>query len=373
MPAFTIAVADEVLDDLRHRLRATRFARPRVLTDELVAARTDPRFPHPTAPGWEAGVDPAYLRSLVAYWADGFDWRAAEARLNAYPQFIERGMHFVHIRRDATRPPVILTHGWPSTFAELLPLADLLDVDVVVPSLPGYLYSDLLDEPMTRKAIGEGFHTLMTDVLGYERYFAFGGDIGGSACGWAAAMHPQQVAGLHVIHGPFPGEYVEPLTAAEQRWLESDEVRGEQDGGYDAILASRPDTIAAAMQDSPAGMAAFILDKLWAWSDGPLETRFDRDALCTIFTLYWATASFDSSLQQDVDAPLNPRRPTITVPVAVTQSREWNMPLFPRSIADRAASDIRLYEAAPSGGHFMGYEEPAYVADRLTALMREVG
>ena len=109
------------------------------------------RFAEPSSPEyWKAGVDPDYLRSLVAYWADEFDWRAAEARLNAYPQFIERGMHFVHIRRDPTRPPVLLTHGWPSTFLELLPLADLLDVDVVIPSLPGYLYSDLLDVPMTR-------------------------------------------------------------------------------------------------------------------------------------------------------------------------------------------------------------------------------
>src|SRR5215204_2767576 len=118
MPAFTIAVPDEVLDDLRSRLELTRFTQP-------------------SAEAWGAGVDPAYLRSLVAYWADEFDWRAAEARLNAYPQFIERGMHFVHLRRDATRPPVLLTHGWPSTFLELLPLADLLDVDVVIPTLPG--------------------------------------------------------------------------------------------------------------------------------------------------------------------------------------------------------------------------------------------
>jgi pimeloyl-ACP methyl ester carboxylesterase len=371
MSAFTIDLADDVLDDLRARLRNTRFARPRTLTDDLVAARTDSRFPHPTEPGWEAGVDPAWLRGLVEYWAERFDWRAAEARLNAHPQFVDRGTHFVHIRRDPTRPPVLLTHGWPSTFLELLPLADLLDVDVVVPSLPGYLWSQPLDVPHTRRAIGESFHTLMTDVLGYERYYAFGGDIGGSACGWAAALHPDAVAGLHVIHGPFPGSYAEPVTDAEQVWLDSDDVRGEMDGGYDALLVSRPDTIAAALQDSPAGMAAFVIDKLWAWSDGPLESRFDHDALCTMLTLFWATASFDSSLQHDIDAPLNERRPAITVPVAVTQSREWNMPLFPRSIAERAAHDIRLYENAPSGGHFLAFEEPEYVADRLSRFMRE--
>ncbi|MEO7898086.1 MAG: epoxide hydrolase family protein [Pseudolysinimonas sp.] len=375
MRPFEIAVPSDVLDDLRSRLERTRFARPSVILDELVTRRTDPRFPHPTAPGWEAGVDPQYLRSLVAYWAGDFDWRKAEARLNAYPQFIDRGMHFVHLRRDPSRPPVLLTHGWPSTFAELLPLLDLLDVDVVVPSLPGYLYSELLDGPMTRANIAEAFHVLMTETLGYERYFAFGGDIGGSACGWLATMYPAEVAGLHVIHGPFPAGYDEPISPAEQLFLDSEEARDEQDGGYNAILSSRPDTIAAAVTDSPAGMAAFIIDKLWAWSDngGDVESRFDKDALCTMLTLYWATESIGSSFRQDLDWPLSEKRSVITVPVAVTQSHEWNMPLFPRSIAERAASDIRQYSAAPRGGHFMAFEEPQLVAGELTAFMRSVG
>jgi pimeloyl-ACP methyl ester carboxylesterase len=371
MTEFRVAVSDDTIDDLRLRLRRTRFARPRVRHPEVLEARTDPRFPHPSEPGWEAGVDPEYLRGLVRYWAEEFDWRAAEARLNAYPQFIVDGMHVVHLRRDPSRPPVLLTHGWPSAFTELLPLADLLDVDVVIPSLPGYLWSDLLEGPATRRAIGERLHALMTRDLGYERYYAFGGDVGGSACGWAAVLHPDAVAGLHVIHGPFPAEYEPPPTPEEQRWLDSEDARDQHDGGYDAILSSRPDTVAAATQDSPAGMAAFILDKLWAWTDGPLDARFDRDALCTLFTLFWATESFDSSFQHDLDAPVSPKRPRITVPVAVTQSREWNMPLFPRSIAERAADDIRLYENAPSGGHFLAFEEPGYIAERLSRFMRE--
>jgi pimeloyl-ACP methyl ester carboxylesterase len=356
MPAFTIAVPDEVLDDLRSRLARTRYTQP-------------------SAEGWKAGVDPAYLRSLVEYWADEFDWRAAEARLNAYPQFIEHGIHFAHLRRDATRPPVLLTHGWPSTFIELLPLADLLDVDVVIPSLPGYLWSELPDGPATRAAVAETFHTLMTETLGYERYFAFGGDIGGSACGWLATMYPAEVAGLHVIHGPFPAEYDDPITPAEQAWLDSEDERNEQDGGYGAIIGTRPDTIAAALMDSPVGLAAFIIDKLWAWSDcgGDLETRFDRDTLCTMVMLYWVTGSIGTSFRQDLDWPHNGKRPIIPVPVAVTQSHEWNMPLFPRSIAERAASDIRRYSAPDRGGHFMAFEEPRLVAHELSAFMREVG
>ena len=176
MEAFTISISSDVLDDLRSRLERTRFTTP-------------------SASGWEGGTDPAYLRSLMEYWAKDFDWRAAEARLNAYPQFVDRGQHFVHLRRDASRPPVLLAHGWPSSFIEMLPLADLLDVDVVIPSLPGFLYSELPDGPLTRAAIAEVFHTLMTETLGYERYFAFGGDIGGAASGWLATMYPHEVAG----------------------------------------------------------------------------------------------------------------------------------------------------------------------------------
>jgi pimeloyl-ACP methyl ester carboxylesterase len=375
LPRFTIRIDDDVLDDLRSRLRRTRFApRSRVLP-ELLAARTDPCFPHPTAPGWEAGVDPDWLRELVAYWADEFDWRAAEARLNAYPQHLVDGTHFVHLRRDPDRLPVLLTHGWPSTFLELLPLADLLDIDVVIPSLPGYLWSELLDSPVTRQAIGESFHRLMTETLGYERYVAFGGDIGGSACGWAAALHPESVAGLHVIHGPFPAEWTSPPTREEQHWLDSEGARDEHDGGYGAILSGRPDALATAVTDSPAGLASFVIDKLWAWSDcrGDIETRFSRDDLCTMLTLFWATGSIGTSFQQDLDAALGGRRPIITVPVAVTQSREWNMPLFPRSIAERAATDIRRYLPAPSGGHFLAFEEPRLIADELTAFVRELG
>ena len=358
MEPFTISVAPDVLDDLRSRLTRSRFTAP-------------------SASGWDAGTDPAYLRSLVDYWANDFDWRAAEARLNAYPQFTDhRGQHFVHLRRDSSRPPVLLAHGWPSSFVEMLPLVDLLDVDVVVPSLPGFLYSTLPDGPLTRAAIAESFHALMTETLGYERYFAFGGDIGGAASGWLATLYPQEVAGLHVIHGPFPADFdASPITAEEQAFLDADEARDESDAGYSWIMSTRPDTIAAALVDSPAGLAAWIIDKLRDWSDcgGDVERRFDRDTLCTILTLYWTTDCIGSSFRQYLDYPHNTPRAQITVPVAVTQSCEPPFERFPRSIAERAASDIRRYSAPGRGGHFLAFEEPQLVADELGAFMRAVG
>ncbi|WP_350347701.1 epoxide hydrolase family protein [Agromyces sp. G08B096] len=357
MRPFSIAIPDDVLDDLGERLRRSRFTTP-------------------SAAGWTAGVDPEYLRSFVAYWADEFDWRAAEARLGGYPQFVDHGQHFVHLRRDASRPPVLLAHGWPSSFLEMLPLADLLDVDVVIPSLPGFLFSELVDGPLTRAAIAGAFHRTMTESLGYERYFLFGGDIGGVASSWLAAMHPESVAGLHMIHGPFPADFdASPITAEEQAFLDADEAREEGDSGYSAIMGTRPDTIAAALVDSPAGLAAWIIDKLRDWSDcgGDLESRFSRDDLCTLLTLYWATGSIGTSFRQYLDWPMNGKRPAITVPVAVTESSEPPLDLFPRSIAERAVSDLRRFSAPGRGGHFMAFEEPQLVADELSAFMREVG
>jgi pimeloyl-ACP methyl ester carboxylesterase len=258
----------------------------------------------------------------------------------------------------------------------MLPLADLLDVDVVIPSLPGFLFSELVEGPMTRAAIAEAFHVLMTESLGYERYFLFGGDIGGAASGWLATMHPRSVAGLHVIHGPFPADFdASPVTAEEQAFLDAEEARDEVDSGYSWIMGTRPDTIAAALADSPAGLAAWIIDKLDAWIDpaGDLESRFDRDTLCTVLTLYWVTESIGTSFRQYLDWPKNGPRPTITVPVAVTRSHEAGMELFPRSIAERAATDIRQYSTPDRGGHFLAFEEPRLIADELGAFMRSVG
>jgi pimeloyl-ACP methyl ester carboxylesterase len=232
-----------------------------------------------------------------------------------------------------------------------------------------------LGSPRRAHPIAEGFHRLMTETLGYDRYFAFGGDIGGAASGWLATMHPAEVAGLHVIHGPFPADFdAHPVTPAEQAFFDAEEARDEWDSGYSDIMSTRPDTIAAALADSPAGLAAWIVDKYRAWSDcdGDLESRWDRDTLCTVLTLYWATESIGTSFRQYLDYPANGPRPTITVPVAVTQSHEADMDAFPRSIAERAASDIRQYSTPHRGGHFLPFEAPDLIATELTSFMAAV-
>ncbi|MET8040155.1 epoxide hydrolase family protein [Micromonospora sp. NPDC005215] len=367
--SFRIDVSDAVLDDLRVRLARTRF--------------TDRSGPQP----WQGGVDPDYLRDLVSYWHDGFDWRAREAELNAYPQHLAlvggRKLHFLHVRaaRPAGRPaplPLLLSHGWPSSFVEMLPLVDRLTdpdqpggaFDVVVPSLPGFGFSEVPDEPVTRAVLARTLHELMTDVLGYEHYGAFGGDVGGVVTGWLGALYPEQVAGIHMIHPPFPANFdARPLSAAEQAYLDAEATYDETDGGYSAIMGTRPDTLAAALADSPAGLAAWLVDKYRDWSDnhGDLANSIDRDTLLTVITLYWATGTIGSSFRQYADFDHNTPRPMITVPAAFTVSTEPSQTNFPREIAERACTDIRHWSEPGRGGHFMPLEEP----DLLAAEMRQ--
>ncbi|WP_433652579.1 epoxide hydrolase family protein [Micromonospora zamorensis] len=363
--SFRIDVPDAVLDDLRARLARTRFT------------------PRSGNQPWRGGVDPGYLRDLVSYWHDGFDWRAREAELNAYPQHLAvvggRKLHFLHVRaaRPAGTPaplPLILSHGWPSSFVEMLPLVDRLtspaggDFDVVVPSLPGFGFSEVPDEPVTRALLARTLHELMTDVLGYERYGAFGGDVGGVVSGWLGALHPEQVAGIHMIHPPFPASFdARPLSAAEQAYLDAEAAYDETDGGYSAIMGTRPDTLAAALADSPAGLAAWIVDKYRDWSDnhGDLANSIDTDTLLTIITLYWATGTIGSSFRQYADFGHNTPRPDITVPAAFTVSTEPSMANFPREIAERACTDIRHWSEPGRGGHFMPLEEPDLLAGEM--------
>ncbi|GLY84930.1 epoxide hydrolase family protein [Actinoallomurus iriomotensis] len=369
---FRVDVSEDVLADLRDRIRRTRF--------------TPASSPEP----WAAGTDPAYLRSLLTYWADGFDWRTAEDELNRLPHHLAdiggQRIHFVHVRAAGGRPalPLILTHGWPSSFVEMLPLVPLLTdparfggdpadaFDVVIPSLPGFLFSDLPPgRPMTRQSTAETWHALMTEELGYARYGAFGGDIGAGVTSWLGGLYPDSVAGIHLIHPSAPTN-LDDLTDAERAWMKAIDAFDEKDRGYSEIMCTRPDTIAAALQDSPAGLAAWLVDKYRAWSDcgGDLESRFDRDDILTVLTLYWATGTIGSSFRQYYDWFATPARPGVAVPTGVTMSAEPVYRDMPRSFAERSYADLRQWRGPTAGGHFLPMEEPALLAGDLRTLFR---
>lgn len=368
---FAIAVPDSVLDDLRSRLERTRFP------DTLESA------------GWDWGMPPDALRAIVAHWR-AFDWRAAEAKLNAFPAFRTEidgaGLHFVHVRGQGRRRlPIILTNGWPSCFTELLPLVPLLtredgelSFDVVIPSLPGYGFSARPSTPGTNiTRIAELWTKLMVG-LGYDRFLAHGSDMGQGVVERLRANHADQILGVHMVnifHGhPLTGD----ATPEEAAFLERRPAWIGQEGAYAMLHASKPHTIAAALNDSPAGLAAWIGEKFWSWTDASDEVRarglhhgqfagVSMDALCTVLTIYWITETIGSSQRlyreafADVGAMSPP--PKSGAPVAIAIFPGDILPA-PRAWGERWF-DLTQWTHMPRGGHFPGFEAPDLLADDL--------
>jgi pimeloyl-ACP methyl ester carboxylesterase len=364
------------LDDLRARLRATRW---------------------PDAPedaGWSLGTDLAYLRELVAYWADGFDWPAQEAALARLPRFRVRlgglPIHFVHARAAAPAGPVlplVLCHGWPDSFwryVKLIPLltdpgahgADPADAfDVVVPDMPGYGYSGHpAGPPLDSIAVAGRWAELMS-VLGYARFGAVGGDIGSGVSRYLALDHPARIVAVHRMDAGLPVFTGDPaeLSPDERAWLQSAAAWGAAEGAYGAMHRTKPQTAAFGLTDSPAGLAAWIVEKLRAWSDcdGDVERRFSKDEILTNVTIYWLTETIGSSMRMyHANAAIPPAQHARRVEVPSGFS------LFPADIShpprawlERTANVVRLTEP-PRGGHFAPLEEPKLYAEELRAFFR---
>jgi pimeloyl-ACP methyl ester carboxylesterase len=355
--AFSIDVGEAVLEDLRTRLARTRWP--------------------PAAPGepWAQGTDRDVLQELLAYWADGFDWRAQERALNAYPQFVaEVGgvrVHFVHVRGGGT--PLILSHGWPSAFVEYLPLVERLSgFDLVIPSLPGYAYSERPDCITTRDT-ARLWHELMRG-LGYERYGAGGTDWGAGVTAYMALDDPAPLIGIHLSTLDVAPS-ARPETPAEQAFAAATAHWDATERGYSFIQGTRPQTLAYGLTDSPAGLAAWILEKWRAWGDtsGDLD-RYDRDFLLTLLTLYWATGTIATSIRDYREnreagtAVLDPGA-YVTVPTAIAHFPHSFVSegRLPREWAERAYNVTRFTDM-PRGGHFAAVEEPELLAADIAAF-----
>ncbi len=364
---FVLHVPDEALDDLRARLERTRL-----LPDS-------PRKP-------ASGLNAAYLRELVDTWIT-WDWRAREAWLNRHPQFIaeigDADVHFAHLRSErADAPALLVMHGWPHTFALQLDFADRLpDFHVVVASMPGFAFSTPYAEgAMSEKRIAATMHALMTDVLGYERYVTYGEDVTANVSDLIAASYPEQVAGIVATHAHFPtGEERETLTdAAERAFFDDLAARHGTDGAYGHVQATRPDTLAVALNDSPAGLLAWLAEKLVEWSDTPsgdpsaVERRISRDRILTEATIYWVTQSIGSSFRpyyEGADQP-DPIPPT-SVPAAVFIQR--HEAAYPESLARRHYLDLRVFDRLDEGGHFTVAEVPDVMAARVREFVGSLG
>jgi len=375
---FAIRISDAVLADLARRIDTTRWP------DELENA------------GWEYGSNLAYMRSLAEYWRHSYDWRREEAILNRLPQFrlAIDGFHiyFVHVRGKGPAPlPLIVTHGWPGSFVEMLKLIPLLTdptahggsaddaFDVIVPSLPGYGFSDRPGERgMDPKKIATLWVRLMEE-LGYKRFGAQGGDWGSIISIALGLDHAKRMIGIHLNY--IAGRFLlggtmnaQPDDEIASAYLER--LRGwwDAEGGYSHEQTTKPQTLGYGLNDSPVGLAAWIIEKFRTWSDcaGDVESVFTRDQLLTNIMLYWVTQTAPSSARLYYESRQRPlslsRSNRVEPPVAVAAfPKEIAMP--PRALAERGLNIARWTEM-PKGGHFAAMEQPELLAKDLREFFR---
>jgi epoxide hydrolase len=375
---FRVDVPEAELADLRRRLRQTRWPEREPVAD------------------WSQGVPLAYLRELCGYWADGYDWRATEARLNALPQFqtVIDGLpvHFIHLRSPHPEAlPLIITHGWSGSVVEFLkvigPLSDPSGdggdaFHVVCPSLPGYGFSGKPDQTGWGIERIAGAWTSLMARLGYRRYGAVGSDWGTSVSTLVGLQDAEHVAGIHLIPplaGPDPGTF-DDLTDAERSALASLEHSAEWDSGYSREHATRPQTIGYALVDSPVALAAWILEKFWSWTDhsGALGSALTRDELLDNLMMYWLPRTGASSarlywesIRQVNEWIAGTAADTVDVPVGCSvfpaelqrPSRRW---------AQKRFTDIRYWNEPPRGGHFAAFEQPELFVAEVRAFFRLV-
>jgi pimeloyl-ACP methyl ester carboxylesterase len=374
---FRLHVPDAAIDDLRDRLSRTRFP------DQ--------------APGepWAYGTDLAYMRSLVDHWHDNFDWRAQEARLNSFPQYKIHlhgiDLHFLHVPGRGPRPhPLLLSHGWPGSVFEFLELVPRLTdperfggdpadaFTVIAPSLPGYGLSFTPGQPRFGiEAIADCFAELMTGVLGYSRFGAQGGDWGSFVTARLGYAYPERLSGIHLNMMPVRRDptMVSNPTLEEGRYAEELRLWLKEETGYQWIQGTKPQTLAFALTDSPAGLAAWIVEKFRAWSDcgGDVEVAFARDHLLANISLYWLTGAIGSSFwpyyaRMHGPWPI-PAGETVAVPTGYSEfPREILRP--PRSIAERTFTNIQRWSVMQRGGHFAAMEQPDALAEEIRALFR---
>ena len=372
---FKIAIPDAKLAAIRARVAAARLPRemPRDALDN--------------------GMDAKWLASLRDYWLDGYDWRKQEAALNRFPQFLAsiegRDVHFYHVIGEGANPhPLILTHGWPGTVREFLDVIDPLThpsrhggsaadaFTVVVPSLPGFAFSDVRDAPIQAQTTARLWHTLMTQVLGYKRYAAQGGDIGFSVTLYQAVDFPQSVSGIHINLATVPTPKGAEVTSEIAAWQTRSDAYFTAQMDYLRLQMNKTASLAPALADSPMGTAAWIAEKFWAWTDngGKLENAISKDQLLTDIMLYLVTDSIDTSLwfyraiRSEMMGEFHPGK-RCTVPTAIAQfPQDYPMGRPPRALLERWYNVVHFTQM-PRGGHFAAFEQPElFVADVRAGL-----
>lgn len=370
---FEINIPQSALDDLKARLGRTRWP------DEAEGA------------GWSMGTNLGYMKGLTNYWLNEYDWRKHEADLNQFHHFkadvdgVE--VHFIHERGKGPNPtPIILLHGWPDSFYRFHKVIRRLtdpasfggdpnqSFDVIVPSLPGFGFSSR--KAMTYDAAADLFARLMTEVLGYDKFMAAGGDGGAMISQSLAQRHPEQLLGIHLTDVGYPDHTTDfaSLSPAEQEFAGYIQGWWMQEGAFNMIQATKPQSLSYAMSDSPAGLAAWIMNFVCIGTTGEeIEKRFGRDELLTNITLYWLTETIGSSFRWYYEGAHAEPSPTAgirsDVPAAVAHC-PWDSPL-PREWANRKVN-LQHFTEFPRGGHFTAWEEPDIYAQDVQDFARQL-
>lgn len=376
---FTLRIDQSKLDDLRERLVKTRWP------------------DMPSGAGWAYGTDLTFMKRLVSHWGTNFDWRAQERRLNRFPQYTveidDIVLHYLHVpAKGGKGRPLLLSHGWPGSifeFDELIPR--LTDPErfggsgddaftVVAPCLPGYGLSFKPGQRLVPvRDMAACFAALMTDVLGYDRFCAQGGDIGSWVTSRLGAVYPEKLIGIHlnmlVYRGDDDTNPPPPANPAEETFVSELMRWRKEEGAYIHIQGTRPQTLAYGLSDSPAGLAAWIIEKFRAWSDcdGDLETVFTLDQLLADISFYWLTGTIGSSFGPYRDRMYDPATIDRAV-VAPTGYCEFPREIVrpPRSFAERTYPNIKRWTVMDRGGHFAAMEQPDALADDVRTFFRDL-
>jgi pimeloyl-ACP methyl ester carboxylesterase len=374
---FEIRVSNDILNDLYQRLQHIRWPEP--LKKET---------------GWEHGTSIEYLKELVSYWQSDFNWREQEQQLNQFNHFKavvdDYRLHFIHQQGKGPNPtPLLLLHGWPDSFYRFhksIPMltdpksfrADpIVSFDVVVPSLPGFGFTDcpkeqILEQPM--RHVAELLWKLMTDTLGYKQFMIAGGDGGSPLAQLIAIDHPEAVSGIYLTDLGWHVSSIDhdTLTDKEKHYLKASEKSFMKQGAYAMLQSTKPQTLAYNLNDSPVGLASWIIDRFHFWSDGDFEKKFSKDELLTNIMIYWVTGTIASSMRGyylETKSPSLTTKDYVEVPVGVGLFPKDIGGVPPREFAERTLH-VQHWTEMPQGGHFTAWEEPELmVADLQDFLL----
>ena len=336
----------------------------------------------PNDGGWEYGTNLDYMKEISEYWVNEFDWRKHEAEINKYSNFTTEvnniDIHFIHEKGSGSNPkPLLLNHGWPGSIVEFLHIIDQLAhpekfggkeedaFNVIVPSLPGFGFSGRPSKHIGPRKMASIFNSLMTDVLGYKKYIAQGGDFGGTICTWLAYDFPKSLTGIHIniLITRHPDG---PQTEEEKEWQERFKKEQRIEDGYRTQQATKPQTLSYAMMDSPVGVAAWIIEKMRGWSDiknGDIESVYSKDTLLSNIRVYLVTKTFNTASwiyygrREEGGRSLPKADLPLKVPTAVALFPKEYLEWAPRSYVDRIYN-IQRWTKMPKGGHFAALEQP---------------